>query len=45
MSADDRGITQCKLWDPYSLCISWPSLTPVNLPLGGANGSPVDMLI
>jgi len=22
MSADDRGITQCKLWNPYSLCIS-----------------------
>jgi len=22
MSAEDRGITKCKLWNPYSLCIS-----------------------
>jgi len=22
MSAEDGGITQCKLWNPYSLCIS-----------------------
>jgi len=39
MSADDRGITQCKLWNPYSLSISLPSLTPINLPRGGVNGS------
>ena len=31
--------TQCKLWNSYSLCISYPSLTPVNLPWGGVNGS------
>jgi len=31
--------TQCKLWNSYSLCISEPILTPVNLPWGGVNGS------
>ena len=31
--------TQCKLWKSCSLCISWPSLTPVNLPCGGVNRS------
>ena len=31
--------TQCKLWKSFSLCISWPSLTPVNLPWGGVNRS------
>jgi len=32
MSANDRGIHNGKLWNSYSLCISYPSLTPVNLP-------------
>ena len=30
---------QSKLWKSCSLCISWPSLTPVNLPWGGVNRS------
>ena len=31
--------TQSKLWKSYSLCMSEPSLTTVNLPWGGDNGS------
>jgi len=29
--------THCKLWKLCSMCISWPSLTPVYLPWGGVN--------
>jgi len=37
MSVDDSGIHRAR--KSYSLCISWPSLTPVNLRPRGVNRS------